>query len=113
LSAFLRLIRFAKKIVLLAGILTSLQIVLIIGYQAVGFLRRGAWPALPLSSVFYTQEKSREIYSTASIYEKSNDWPTNLTSELLQIPIIVPLLLAITFLAAFYFWLVNIEKRSS
>jgi hypothetical protein len=114
LPAFLRLTRFARMTALVADIWTIFCAVLIVGWQMIIFLREGSWHALPLSSVFNALEYSRgEIYSTASINNIGKSHPTNLADALLQIPVIVPLLLAAALLTAFYLWLSNTERRYS
>ena len=114
LPAFLRLIRFAKVVALVADAWTILCAVLIVGWQIVIFLREGSWSALPLSFVFNTMIYPRdEVYSTASIEKIEPDHLKNLADALLQIPVIVPLLLGAALITAFYSWLSHIEKRYS
>jgi hypothetical protein len=114
LPAFLRLIRFAKVVALVADAWTALCAVLIVGWQIVIFLREGSWPALPLSFVFNTPIYPRdEIYSTASIEKIEPNHLKKLADALLQIPLIVPLLLGTALITVFYLWLSHIEKRYS
>jgi hypothetical protein len=99
---------------LVADIWTIFCAVLIVGWQSIVFLREGSWYALPLSSVFNTLEYSRgEIYLAASFDKIGRHHQANLADVLLQIPVIVPVLLGAALLTAFYFWLLNAEKRYS
>jgi hypothetical protein len=114
LPPFLRLIRFAKAVALVADAWTILCAALIVGWQMVVFLREGSWPALPLSFVFNTLIYPRDaVYSTASIEKIETDHLKNLAESLLQIPFIVPLLLGAALVTAFYLWLSRIEKSYS
>ena len=108
LPTFLRFLRFARTMALAANIWTIFCAVLIVGWQIIIFFREGSWHALPISFFFSTPEHSRgEIYSTASID------PTNLVDAVLEIPAILPLLLAVALLTAYYLWLSNTEGRFS
>jgi hypothetical protein len=114
LSAFLRLIRFTRIAALVADVWTLIYAVLIVGWQITIFLRKGSWPALPLSSAFTKLETDRgTIYATASISEIKRNHLTNAVDALLGIPAIVPLLLAVGLLTVFYLWLTHIEKQYS
>ena len=114
LPAFLRLIRFAKLTALIAGIWTIFCAVLLFGLEMFAFLKEGTWHALPLSSVFRTTRVgSDEVYSTASIDVVKTSYPATSVDALLQIPVIVPLLIAVALLTVFYLWLLKIERRSS
>ena len=106
-----RLVRFAKLTALIAGIWTTFCAVLIVGWQITILLKDGGWQALPLSLVFDKLEYRHEIYSTASIDKISRSLTTNFIDLLLQMPIIVPLVLAMVLLVAFYSWLSDIERR--
>ena len=106
-----RLIRFAKLTVLIADVSTLFSAVLIVGWQIIILLKDGSWTALPLSLVFNTSKG--EIYSTASIDKIGESRVTNFTDVLLQVPIIMPMLLAAAFLTAFYLWLSSLEREIS
>ena len=109
-----RLIRFAKLTVLIADVSTLFCAFLIVGWQIIIFLRGGNWWALPLSLVFNTSEHNQgDIYSTASIDKIVARHSTNFTDALLQLPIIMPVLLAAAFLTAFHLWLSSLEKEIS
>jgi hypothetical protein len=112
MPAFIRLIRFAKLITLLAGLLTLLQLVLIVGWQAVTFFNKGRWPALQLSAVVKWVQDRGEIYETASTPSvERGDLLASAAETLLQIPVVVPLLLALALLIVFFLWLSHIEKQ--
>ena len=106
-----RFVRFAKLTVLFADVLTAFSAVLIVGWQIIILLKDGSWTALPLSLVFNTPKG--EVYSTASIDKIGESRVTNFTDVLLQVPIIMPILLAAAFLTAFYLWLSSLEKEIS
>jgi hypothetical protein len=95
LPAFFRLIRLAKTVALIADILTIIFAVFIVGWQINIFLRQGAWPALPLAFFFNNLGRGDAV------------------NALLLVPTIVPLLLAMAFLTAFYLWLTHIERQYS
>jgi hypothetical protein len=108
LHALLRLIRFTKAVSLVANAWTILYAVLIVSWQIAAFLREGKWVALPLSSAINKLGHERgAIYATANAHEIES----SLADALLQIPTIVPLLLASALLTAFYLWLARTEKR--
>jgi hypothetical protein len=102
-----RFVRFAKLTALIADVSTIFCAVLIVGWQIIIFLRKGSWPALPLSLVFSTPKG--EVYSTASIDKIGENRATSFIDALLQVPIIMLLLLAMAFLTAFYLWLASLE----
>ena len=104
-----RLIRFAKLTVLIADVSTLFCAFLIVGWQIIIFLRGGNWWALPLSLVFNTPKG--DVYSTASINKIGESRVTDFTDVLLQMPIIMPVLLAAAFLTGFYLWLSSLERE--
>ena len=110
MSASLRLIRFARMTALFANVLTIFCAILIVGWQAIIFLREGNWHALPLSFVLNSDTRN-DVYSTASIAKIERGHLASLADALLQAPIIMPLLLAAALLTTFYIWLSNIERR--
>jgi hypothetical protein len=104
------LVRFAKLTAVIADVSTIFCAVLIVGWQIIIFLRDGSWRALPLSLVLNASEYNHgEV--TGSIDKTGGKLVTNFIDALLQVPIIVPLLLATAFLTAFYLWLSDIERR--
>ena len=97
---------------LFAVLLTIFDAVLIVGWQFAFSLMEGKWHALPLSSlVSPLASGDSKTYATASIDKIERTHLPNLVDALLQIPIVLPLLLGGALLAAFYFWLTDIEKR--
>jgi hypothetical protein len=106
-----RFVRFAKLTALFANVLTAFSAVLIVGWQIIILVKDGSWTALPLSLVFSTPKG--EVYSTASIDKIGESRVTNFTDVLLQVPIIMPILLAAAFLTAFYLWLSRLEREIS
>jgi len=104
-SAFLRLVRLTKTIALISALWTILCSVLLVGSQVTFWLRDGLWNSYPLAAII---KGDREItYTTSSYTDKGFvDW-------FLDIPAIVPLLIAATVLLALYSWLAGIEQQSS
>ena len=112
LSAFLRLIRFARLAALIADLWTILYAVLIIGWQIVIFFREGSWSALSIKVVLDKLEYGHHVgYTTAQIRENEGSGLLNAVDALLHIPAIVPLLLAAALLTAFYKWLKDFERQ--
>ena len=110
--AFLRLIRFARIAALVADVWTIFYAVLIVGWQTTIFLKDGSWPALPLSSLFNKLNIDHApIYTTASTGETEKSQLASMLDALLRVPAIVPLLLAMVLLTAFYLWLTHTEKK--
>jgi len=107
-----RLVRFAKLTALIADVSTIFCAFLIVGWQITIFFRDGSWPALPLSLVFGKHEYNpSEVYSTASINKLVASQSIIFTDALLDLPIIMPLLLAAAFLTAFCLWLASVERE--
>jgi hypothetical protein len=110
LPAFLRLIRFSKVVALMANAWTIFYAVLIVGWQIATLLKEGSWPALPLSYVMSKLGYERgAIYATANVREIES----GIIDSLLQVPAIVPLLLASVLLTIFYLWLARTEELYS
>lgn len=113
MPTFLRLVHLAKITTLIAQAWTVFYVVLIFGWQITTFIKHGAWPGLPLSSIFEMGDiHTGTILVTASIGKAENNDLTAL-DRLLQIPTVVLLLSAALLLAAFYLWLRNTERRYS
>lgn len=107
---FLRLIRVTKAVVLTADILTVFCAAMLIGWQATLFLRDGYWPALPVSAVFGgAGGRGAQIVATASVAQ--TDVVAGLGDLLLRVPSILPLLLAIALLSAFWCWLAAVDRK--
>jgi hypothetical protein len=112
LPTFLRFIRFAKIATLVAAALTTFYVILFFGWQITSLLRDGSWPALPLASVMNMLEHGRDaIYVAASADEIERGPLANMLDALLRVPAIVPLLLVLALLTAYYRWLTYIEKN--
>jgi hypothetical protein len=110
------LVRFAKMTALLSAVWTLLVAVLIVGRQATSWLQYGVWDPYPLSSVINSVEKDRgSAYMTASSGRTATEVTIlqGMTDWLLEIPAIVPLLIASVLLLVFYSGLLVIEKRYS
>jgi hypothetical protein len=96
---------------LVADVWTLFCAVLVVGWQVLIFFRDGSWHALPLAFVFKRLEYGRgEIYATSSVDKMDKG---HLADTILQVPVIVPLLLAALLLTAFYSWLSKAEKQYS
>jgi hypothetical protein len=97
---------------LVADIWTIFYVALMIGWQTSVFLKKGSWPTLPLSSIFNEFAINRAaIYVTTSTGEMRQDQLVKMMGAALQIPAILPLVLAAGLLTAFYLWLTHVEKQ--
>jgi hypothetical protein len=113
LPPFLRLVHLAKITALIAQAWTIFYVVLIFGWQITTFIKIGAWPGLPLSSIFRMGDThTGAILATGSIGKAASNDLTAL-DRMLQIPTVVLLLSATLLLAAFYLWLRKTERRYS
>ena len=111
MSAFQRLVRFAKTTALLSAVWTILCAVLIVGWQVVSWLQNGVWEPYSLSSIIKGLQGNQDItYATASANKSVTG---GITDWLLEIPAILPFLIASTLLLTFYTWLATIEKKNS
>jgi hypothetical protein len=114
LPASLRLIRFARVTALVADLWTIFCAVLVVCWQVLLYIREGSWNALPLAFVFKRLEyRHGEIYATSGIDTLARGYLTDLRDILLQVPVIVPLLVAAALLTAFYSWLSKAERLYS
>ena len=102
----LRLIRFAKFATLLAGVLTFIDVVVILGWQGFIFFSEGDWRFVPISFLLNPIHQPR---NTGNI---ESGLLADVMERFLQIPALVPLLLALALLVIFYSWLIRIEKNS-
>jgi hypothetical protein len=97
---------------LVADIWTIFYAILVVGWQITVFLKDKSWPALPLSSIFRKLNIDHApIYTTASTGGIEKSPPATIIDALLRIPAIIPLLLAMALLTAFYLWLTHTEKK--
>ena len=112
MPAFFRLIRFARMAALIADLWTIAYVFLIVGWQINIFLKEGSWPALSVKSALNTLGRDHHvIYATAQTRGDEANHLSNAVDALLQVPAIVPLLLAAALLTAFYKWLKDVERR--
>jgi hypothetical protein len=102
-------VRFAKLTAVIADVSTVFCAVLIVGWQAIVFLRNGSWPSLPLSLIL--RAPNGEVSSTGSIDKLAESRAPSFVDALLQVPIVMILLLAVALLTAFYLWLSSLEKE--
>jgi hypothetical protein len=104
-------VKFAKITALLSAGWTFLCAVLIVGLQVTLWLRNGIWETYSLSSVIKASENHQNIkYVTAS----SDKFETEgMADWVLEIPAMVPLLIALALLLTFYWRLRIIENRNS
>jgi hypothetical protein len=116
LSAFLRVVKFAKITALLSAVWTILCAAIIVGLQVTSLIRNGVWDAYQLSSIIKSLKSGQNItYVTAS----SDRFAMDLTIKqvmadwFLEIPAIVPLLIVAALLLGFYLRLAVIEKEAS
>jgi hypothetical protein len=97
---------------LIADLWTIAYVFLIVGWQISLFLKRGSWPALSVKSTLNMLGYYHHvIFGTAQIRGDEGSHLSNAVDALLQVPVIVPLLLAAALLTAFYKWLNDIERR--
>jgi len=103
-------LKFAKVTVLASAVWTIFCATFIFGWQFISWLRYGAWDVFPISSIVLT---GQAIYVTASaeqtrpqqaVFQSVIDW-------LLEIPAIVPLVIASALLFGFYARLSMMEKQ--
>jgi uncharacterized membrane protein YraQ (UPF0718 family) len=110
ITRFIHLIRLS---VLGAAILTCAYIVLIFGWQLFTFMEQGTWPALTVSSALdLLNQNHAHSYLTQATRSIRNPDASGLKDILLQLPAVMPLVIAAILLAAFYTCLSRIERRS-
>jgi hypothetical protein len=105
--AFVRLVRVARITSLLALGWTMLCGAMIVGWQATSWVRDGYWPELSTSFILTVLERNA-VYQTASSEKVQTS-----ADPLLEVPAIVPILVASALLTAFYLWLLKVDRRSS
>jgi hypothetical protein len=101
----LRLLRFAKTTAFISALWTICCAMVVIVLQAKAWWRDGSWNSLSILAV--VRGEPEVTYSTASYSA-----PT-MIDRLLDLPALVPLLLAAMALFALYGWLAEVERRSS
>jgi hypothetical protein len=96
--------------VLVSTVWTILCAVLIVGWQVTSWLQGGIWDP-SLSSMIRSLQGNQDItYATASANKPATE---GITDWFLEIPAIVPLLIASALLLVFYAWLATIEQEDS
>ena len=99
-------------VALIADLWTIAYVFLLVSWQISFFLKEGSWPALSVKSALTTLGRDRHvIYATAQTRGDEGNHLSNAVDALLQVPAIVPLLLAAALLTAFYKWLKDVERR--
>ena len=97
---------------LIADLWTFAYVFLIVGWQINIFLKKGSWPTLSAKSALNTLGQGHHvIYATAQTRGDEGNHLSNAVDALLQVPAIVPLLLAAALLTTFYKWLKDVERR--
>ena len=106
-----RLIKFTKATVIIAFAWTGLCAAVLTAHQTIVYLQTGEWDGYPISSVIrsrdnvtYTMASSRKIDADHSSVNQIFDW-------VLEIPAIVPLLIALLALLLFWAHLSRVEKE--
>jgi hypothetical protein len=108
LGGFLGLIRIAKKAALAAAAWTTCCALLLLGWQTKTWLAEETWPAVQLSTIVRNLGiGGGAIYLPASVDEFDE---SGLTDAISGVPAIVPLLVALALLIAFYHWLGHAER---
>jgi hypothetical protein len=112
-SPFQQLVKFTKITVLFAAAVTILCAVMIVGWQVTSWIQNGEWNAYPVSSVISSLQRDRNnTYVTASLKKVETGSPfwEAVADWLVDIPAIVPLLIAAALLLTFYAKLSAIER---
>jgi len=108
LGGFLCLIRIAKKAALAAAAWTTCCALLLLGWQTKTWLAEEIWPTVQLSTIVQNLGiGGGAIYLPASVDEFEE---SGLTGAISGVPAIVPLLVALAMLIAFYLWLRHAER---
>ena len=115
MASFRRLARLAKLTAIIADAWTILYIILVLGWQTREFVRGGEWPALPIKLVVDKMAHEPAVMETAEIARGIGLRHTlaDMMDALLQVPVVVPLLLAVCLLTGFYVWLSHTERQFS
>ena len=114
LSAFKRIVTFAKSTTLLSGGSTIFCAAAVFGFQVTSWLRTDVWETYPLSSAIRGLKSDQSaVYVTAS----TDKFQTELTSTQVMVdwmfglPIVLLLLIAAGLHVVFYLYLVAVEKQ--
>jgi hypothetical protein len=103
---FLGLVRVAKAAALIGAGWTICCALLLLGWQTKTWIDDEIWPTLPVSTVVNKVVIGPGVYLTASAEEPK----LSLMSTICEVPAIVPLLVALALLIAFYLWLGHTER---
>lgn len=108
---FAFLVRFARVTALLGAAWTACCIVLVVGWELKSWLAGGSWPALQISFIMRRMGNDQgAVYFPASAGKLERHHQLDLVGALLELPAIVPLLIATVLIALFYLWLGRIER---
>jgi hypothetical protein len=102
-----RLVKLAKRVALLSAMWTAVCAVLIVGLQITCWVRNGVWDPYPLSAVISNRGGEFDASHAEEFHPAHRQ---EIVNWLLEVPTIVPLLLALALLFAFYIWLTTLEK---
>jgi hypothetical protein len=97
-----RLIRLTKTAALISALWTVFCAALLFGWQAVVWLKQGVWRSYTVASLI--RGDPEVTYTTAS-YDSNQ-----LLEDFLELPAIIPLLVAAILLLAFQSWMASIQK---
>jgi len=105
-----RLIKFTKATVIIAFAWTGLCAAVLTAHQTIVYLQTGEWDAFPISS--FLRDRGHVTYTVASSKKIESDRfdVDKILDRLLEIPAIVPLLIALLALLLFWAHLSRIEK---
>src|SRR5262249_24166962 len=105
------LVKTAKITALLSAMRSILCAVLIGGRQLIFWFQNGFWDAYPLAEVVKQLRNDQSVvYITASSERFDPTGTREIVDWLLEVPTIVPLLIASALIVMFYRWLATIEK---
>jgi hypothetical protein len=106
-------VRIAKISALLSAVWTMTCAVLIVGWQVIYWIHDGVWNVWSVSYVFTSLESNRRVTYVTASSDKLDAHRESVLEFLMEMPAIVPLLIAAALLLAFYLRLTIIEKRDS
>jgi hypothetical protein len=100
-----RLIRLTKTTALISALWTSFCAAFLVGWQVTVWLREGVWHSYTVGALIMGDPEV--TFTTASYTEEG------IVEKLLEIPAVVPLLVAVILLFAFHSWVASFEKEFS
>src|SRR5262245_771047 len=106
-----RLVKFTKATVIIAFVWTGLCAAVLTAHQTIVYLQTGEWDAFPISSVL--GDRGNVTYTIASSKKIESDRlnVAKILDHSIEIPAIVPLLIALLALLLFWAYLSRIEKE--